>query len=405
MTKQIHEMTRDELRKEAKRLSIDGRGRMSKNQLLAAVVVALANQKKSKPAKVKKVKSTPRKETKTKKKTQPQLSNHIAIVLDASSSMWSYRQEAVDVFNKQLATLQKAAKENKQKTTLTLITFNQYTRVHFSRKPIEECKPLTVHQYRPQGMTALYDAVDEASSKLGMAGDRDDLHTSFLVLAITDGQENCSCRMTGETLGQSIRKAQGTDRWTYAFLLPGKEKQFAKMLGLPAGNCARWEVSELGIKQMGDLSTQSLTNYYGARAQGATRSTNFFTTNLADVSKEEMRKKLTDLSPKVREATVDERMEIRDFCQKRFGEYKKGGAFYLLMKAETIQNYKQILVMEKNGSQIYGGQEARDLLKLPDYAVRVHPGNHGDFLIFVQSTSVNRKVIPGTRLLYAPSLV
>jgi len=41
------------------------------------------------------------------------------------------------------------------------------------------------------------------------------------------------------------------------------------------------------------------------------------------------------------------------------------------------------------------------LLGLPEVgSVAVNPGDHGNFNIFVQSTSVNRKLVAGTKALY-----
>ena len=49
---------------------------------------------------------------------------------------------------------------------------------------------------------------------------------------------------------------------------------------------------------------------------------------------------------------------------------------------------------------MYSGQEARQMIGLPDMNVRVSPNHNADFDIFVQSTSINRKLIAGTRYLY-----
>lgn len=410
--KQVYEMTRDELRKEAKRLNIDGRGKMSKVQLLTAVVLALANQKK-KPARKKQLTNqqkgatiTTKQIEKAKKLAQaPQLTNHVAIVIDRSASMWGIATVAREVFNQQLETLKKEAAEKNIRTTLTLVSFASYAQVHYTRRPIEQVAPLTSRDYeeRVGGMTALWDATDAAASSLSMAVDVNQKTTSFLVLVITDGAENQSARVSTRQLRDSIQKAQLTDRWTYAFLLPSNIEIFANKLGVPVGNCAKWDATtEIGTRDMGTLSAQGIQSFYGARANGATRSTSYFTTDMSNVSKEQIKKNLTDLSPKVQEATVSEKTDIKAFCQGRFGNFVKGAGYYQLTKAETVQNYKGILVMEKDGTHIYGGQEARDLLGLPSYNVRVHPGNHGKWNIFVQSTSVNRKLMPGTKFLYMP---
>ena len=78
---------------------------------------------------------------------------------------------------------------------------------------------------------------------------------------------------------------------------------------------------------------------------------------------------------------------------------RTGGAFYQLSKSEKIQARKQIAVLEKKTDRVYTGPEARALLGLPDNEVRVKPDHNDNFTIFVQSTSVNRKLVPNTRLL------
>jgi hypothetical protein len=39
------------------------------------------------------------------------------------------------------------------------------------------------------------------------------------------------------------------------------------------------------------------------------------------------------------------------------------------------------------------------MVGLPNYKVRVRPDFNPDYKVFVQSTSVNRKLVPGTKLL------
>jgi hypothetical protein len=57
------------------------------------------------------------------------------------------------------------------------------------------------------------------------------------------------------------------------------------------------------------------------------------------------------------------------------------------------------MVMDKKTKKVYGGEEARNLLGLPDMEVRVKPDFNPDFKIFVQSTSTNRKLVGNTQVL------
>jgi hypothetical protein len=85
--------------------------------------------------------------------------------------------------------------------------------------------------------------------------------------------------------------------------------------------------------------------------------------------------------------------------QKAGYTYRTGRAHYQLMKTETIQGNKELMVVEKSSGRAYSGPDARKIVGLPDMTVRVKPDHNPDFDIFVQSTSTNRKLIAGTRLL------
>ena len=66
-----------------------------------------------------------------------------------------------------------------------------------------------------------------------------------------------------------------------------------------------------------------------------------------------------------------------------------------------VQEYKEIAIVEKAGGKIYVGDDARTLLGLPIGArIKVRAGDHAGFAVYVQSTSVNRRLVAGTTLLY-----
>jgi hypothetical protein len=56
-------------------------------------------------------------------------------------------------------------------------------------------------------------------------------------------------------------------------------------------------------------------------------------------------------------------------------------------------------VQDKVTGAIYVGVNARNLLGLPAQEVKVNPANVSAYNIFVQSTSVNRKLPKGTQLI------
>jgi hypothetical protein len=80
--------------------------------------------------------------------------------------------------------------------------------------------------------------------------------------------------------------------------------------------------------------------------------------------------------------------------------YRVGSGYYELSKTETIQPQKQIIVVDKGTGQAYSGEQARDLIGLPKaISVKVKPDYNPKYKIFVQSTSVNRNLMPDTEVL------
>ena len=90
-------------------------------------------------------------------------------------------------------------------------------------------------------------------------------------------------------------------------------------------------------------------------------------------------------------------MNVAELITKK--PYVTGSVFYELLKKEEVNAKKEIVIVNKTDGKKYSGQNARDLLGLPYQAINVAPGDFGEWRIFVQSTSVNRKIPQGTNVL------
>lgn len=102
---------------------------------------------------------------------------------------------------------------------------------------------------------------------------------------------------------------------------------------------------------------------------------------------------------------VDDDQPIRDFVEDNGLIFKKGRGFYQLTKTETIQEYKEVVLREDATGDLYGGEKARELLGLPRTgSTRTRPVVPTGYTAFVQSTSVNRKLIGDTEFLYEVDL-
>jgi hypothetical protein len=98
---------------------------------------------------------------------------------------------------------------------------------------------------------------------------------------------------------------------------------------------------------------------------------------------------------------VDGDTPIKNFVTENGLKFKAGRGFYEFTKTETIQGRKEIVLMDRKTGDLFSGEGARDMLGLPPgETVRIRPANLEKYVVFVQSTSNNRKLMGGSRFLY-----
>jgi len=101
---------------------------------------------------------------------------------------------------------------------------------------------------------------------------------------------------------------------------------------------------------------------------------------------------------------VDGACAIRDFVNENKLKFQKGRGFYEFTKTVTIQPYKEVVLSDNSTGAMFSGAAARTMLGLPEEGtggnVRLRPGSLDGFTAFIQSTSVNRKLLAGTKFLY-----
>lgn len=328
--------------------------------------------------------------------------NHIAFVVDRSYSMSSIRAKVVKVFNNQLARVKENAKRSGQMTFVSYYTFS--TRVdkpHFFARPAAKVQPLK--SLAVTGMTALIDATGQTIVDLSKVKGAKDRNVSFLVIVLTDGYENASRKYKAK-IGKMIQDVQKTGRWSLAFLCPKNGVKYLKRFKIPAGNIQVWDATAKGTVKMEQSLRRGVDNYYAARSAGQRAVTKIFTTDLSRVSVRQVSTKLTNVSRQFVRWKVERDAPIKAFVDGKLagkGSYEKGRGYYELTKPETVQAAKQIAIVDGKTGAIYAGDAARTMLGLPiGEKCKVKPGDHGGFAIFVESTSLNRKLIGGTTLLY-----
>jgi von Willebrand factor type A domain-containing protein len=328
---------------------------------------------------------------------------HVAIVVDSSGSMQHLRRNVVDSLNQQLDTLKQKSAEFNQDTRVSLYTFSYQSdikRHRFEDDP-RSIREWTEQEYNPRGNTALVSAVRRAIGDLSKLPDAEDKNSAFLVITITDGQENDSYYDDKLFVPREMKRLNGTDRWTFVFAGPhGSRRELETFFGAFAGNVTEWETTTKGLSAYTGQTIGALSGYMATRSQGITMTKSFFQPDLSTVDSKQVRKSLDDLTHNFKRLPVKKECDIKPFVEEATKRpYAVGTAFYELTKKEKVQRQKDLLLLERSNNKIFGGP-TRQFIGLPnDDLVVVDPGNHGDWRIFVQSTSTNRKLVRGTDLL------
>ncbi|PNG23279.1 vWA domain-containing protein [Streptomyces cahuitamycinicus] len=335
--------------------------------------------------------------------------NHVALVLDASSSMSHLSHKVVEVADQQIAYLARRSKELDQETRVTVYVFADKVSCVIYDKDVLRM-PSLKQLYRTGGMTALLAAALKSQHELAQTAQLYGDH-SFLTFVLTDGQENASHRCPDSPardpreLVQAVARMIETqqDNWTLAVLVPDQMgKREAMQCGFPRDNIAIWDAtSTQGLEEAGQVIRQATENFLMGRTQGIRGSRAVFSTGAEAVNQDTIKAAgLTPVDPsKYQLIPVARNAAIKEWVVECGHTYRTGAAFYQLSKSEKIQAQKQIAVLEKKTDRVFTGPEARTLLGLPDAEARVKPDHNDHFTIFVQSTSVNRKLVSNTRLL------
>ncbi len=322
--------------------------------------------------------------------------NYVGWLVDVSGSMVGWRNNAEDAVNAQIQATLRETKSRGQELFIQVGVFD-YRYQHVYEGPAEG------YVYRTPsggGMTALLRSTSDAIYALEKfdryAGSQED--RSFLLYIITDGEENQGGN--ANTTAALMQTKIATDRWTFGFAVPPNGTRAIQALGIDKGNIMEWETSKRGFETLGTKISAASTMYASARGAGATQvKAGLFQVDLGAGLKAGSQK-WESLSDRFKSWEVEKETDIASFLTTKLGSFSKGRGFYELTKKELVQSHKGLVVQDKDTGLVLTGDSAKTAIGLPvglDH--KIDPHNVGKFRIFVQSTSDNRKLVRGTRLL------
>jgi Mg-chelatase subunit ChlD len=189
---------------------------------------------------------------------------YIGIVLDESGSMSSCATQAISGVNEQIQTIKKTAEGHEEDTYITFVKFSDNPDTLLANKPISVLKEIDKAKYRPKGSTALYDAVASAIDTMRDSADpRDD--NAFLLVIVSDGEENNSHKYNAESIASRIKDLQSTGKWTITYMGQIQDLSQAKKMGIAERNISIFVNTASGMDEATRTINKSYGNYLKSR--------------------------------------------------------------------------------------------------------------------------------------------
>ena len=138
------------------------------------------------------------------------------IILDASGSMYSIRNEAIAGVVETIQTIRTAQEENaEQEQLLSLVVFNgKRIATVYDRMPITKVPDFNEKDYQTTDNTPLYDAMGNSITNLRQYLNEED---NVLVTIITDGYENASIEWNHERIVKLVEDLKKKN-WLFTYI-------------------------------------------------------------------------------------------------------------------------------------------------------------------------------------------
>lgn len=194
----------------------------------------------------------------------------INVIIDASGSMSGLTHDTISSFN----TFLKEQKEFPGEAVFTLCTFNtSYHMLHDFVK-IASVADLDKATYRPNGGTALWDAVGNTINSVGRklaAMPEEERPSKVIFLIITDGHENSSKEFRDpERIKSMIEHQKNVYSWEFVFMGANIDAMTTGTnLGISAHNTLNYVPSAAGTHQLYRSVSDNMSSYRASNSSRA----------------------------------------------------------------------------------------------------------------------------------------
>lgn len=193
----------------------------------------------------------------------------VGIVLDRSSSMGAIKDVTISGTNEQFSALRDS--DDAANTFVAFSTFNDKVTPVFhdgtpekkpTLVPVTSLNDLTEADYRPSGMTAMFDGVNDMIDFLSAEATHVD---DILVVVISDGEENAS-QTTSDKLASKVKELQDAG-WNFTYIGANQDlAQIQAQLGFHAGNMMTFNANVAGAVNMNATVANAMSTYTATRS-------------------------------------------------------------------------------------------------------------------------------------------
>jgi hypothetical protein len=143
------------------------------------------------------------------------------IIVDKSGSMCNCIDQTINGFNEQLTKIRELELEfPEQLITVGVTTFNHEVNHQYFMQPVDNAFRMNEENYRPDGSTAMLDAMAMTLKKLSELQEQSnrEIPTTVVMVVLTDGYENASRSYTLKNVKEMIEERELSGKWTFSFL-------------------------------------------------------------------------------------------------------------------------------------------------------------------------------------------
>lgn len=194
----------------------------------------------------------------------------VNFILDKSGSMDSIKESTISGFNEYLKTLQK---DEKSEYEFTLTLFDTRVDTVCKEKAIRSVSRLNSESYKPNGNTALYDAVCQT-----IRGTKIRRGQTVINVIMTDGEENASTQYTEKDMQLLVHVLENQGNWSFVYL-GANQDSFAKAakFGFNPMNVSNFNATGTGVvRAMSMMASNTSAFVASASSNGGLGTANFF---------------------------------------------------------------------------------------------------------------------------------